>query len=251
MPELHRAPHPRRYPLEKVGKAGVVARLPGPQLEQHHAAAIGQLMPAGGDAIKPGLRRIEPLGVSQSAGRLDREEETLGQPPTPACECTWRRPPVETRVEFDRPKPPCVYRKSLRLRGTRRIEHVLPVLIAPSRSPDVHDHAVRLASFISAASGPGICDRVRTGSWQRRIHSAELPACSRRALSGGSASTKAVTPAVRVATSAQRCCSRSSDSTSPRGTATCTRSLCFTSERSRTASTRLAWVPGGMGPDSV
>jgi len=66
-----------------------------------------------------------------------------------------------------------------------------------------------------------------------------------------SASTSALTPAGWVLTSSHRSWSRCNDSLSPSGKAASRRVLSCTSGSSRTASTRLARLPGGMCPDSA
>jgi len=68
---------------------------------------------------------------------------------------------------------------------------------------------------------------------------------------GRVASTSALAPAGWVLTSAHRCSSRCSDSLSPSGNAASKRAQSCTSGRSRTASTRLARLPGVMCPDSA
>ena len=96
---------------------------------------------------------------------------------------------------------------------------------------------------------------------RRRIFGADSPSiprqvalegrCGRRVPDGMSASTSALTPAEWVLTSSHRSWSRCNDSLSPSGKAASRCELSCTSGSSRTASTRLARLPGGMCPDSA
>src|SRR5215218_1357765 len=120
--------------------------MPGRKLHQEHPSAVAELVPAGGDAVDPGLGCVEPLGVSESPGGLDGEQEALGQLLPPAPEGTLRRPPVEAGVELDGAEAPGVEVSAVARCGARWVEHVLPVRIAPTGGADVSHHALTLRS---------------------------------------------------------------------------------------------------------
>ena len=93
--------HPVGQRAEEPVQPGVVALLVGPQLDEHDLAPLAQLVPGAGDALRPGLGRVQALGVGQAARRLHRHAEPGRQAAPPAGERRLARPPVEAGVELD------------------------------------------------------------------------------------------------------------------------------------------------------
>src|SRR5207249_4202116 len=79
---------------------------------------------------------IEPREVGQTAGCLQGHQEAIRQPIVPAGEGGVAWPVVITAVELDRVEPGDVEIQPLREGRAGRIQHALPVIVAPAGSAD-------------------------------------------------------------------------------------------------------------------
>ena len=137
MPQLDGDGNPARHGLERTGQALVVALEVRWQLEQEEAGGVAESVEPVADPTTPFVGVAQLAGVSQTPGRLDGHEEPGRYPLAPTLEHGSTRPPVEAAVELDGVELGHVGLKPLRV-GAGRIQHVLPMVVAPSRRPDPH-----------------------------------------------------------------------------------------------------------------
>src|SRR5664279_1636939 len=97
-------------------------------------------MPARRHPVDPDLGLVESLGVRETAGGLDGQLEPVRQPAPPPCEGRLLRPAVEAAIELDRMEPLAVVAEAVAGSGSVRIEHALPVVVAPARRSYQNDH---------------------------------------------------------------------------------------------------------------
>ena len=147
----HRAPNRRagtQPPPEAMAGAG-----PGNNPTERHHGAVGagsctnstprrsrnSCQPAA-MPVHPPLRGVQLLGVGEPARGLHRHHEPGRQPGPPPGELRGSRPPVKAAVQFDGVEPADIMAESIPRRRPPRIQHVLPMAIAPPRGADMNDH---------------------------------------------------------------------------------------------------------------
>ena len=143
------------------------------QLDQQHAAAIAEHLPTPLEPLDPGLGRGQPTVVRQSPIRLDRHLEPLGELVAPSGERRILGPAIETRVQLDSVEDLDVAGQPSRGRQARRVQHIRPVVVGPSRGADPTGQAATRRSTSSSSA-----TRTRAAASRELSRGASAPSLS-------------------------------------------------------------------------
>jgi len=123
------------------------------QLHQEHSTGSAQRMEAAADAPKPGLWCIEPRSMGEAARSLDSDAKVLWNLSPPAHEGTIGGPVVIRTVDLDGREVLHIVGQPVTLRRPLRVEHAVPVIVAPAGCADMNHHTFPAANRHVHATG--------------------------------------------------------------------------------------------------